>query len=232
MIKHVRTVVVLLACLFGLSPKAHAGFIDLLDQLSGPGPFWGVGGDIRLYCAGITSEATTPALPAALTSSNWSWLTRKRCLANDLPDAQRPWISLDLAFSYSRSIHNDLLYPANTPDTHVSIYSLEPAIWFTPTPPVAIGTGIGVDTFRGPTFSSFSRFYVTPVKVDIKPFAFSKSSWSSKGAGLITIRADYVLFPKGFDAQDFGSIGTFHTEHESLPRITILFDAGQWSWLR
>jgi hypothetical protein len=237
-IRHVRTAAMLLACLVGFSSAARAGIIEIIDEMSGPGPYWGIGGDIRIYCAGIANESGGPStpLPAKLTKGDWSWLTRplsySRCLANKLPTNQRPWISLDLQFMYARSIHNYLTYPANPDDKHISVYSLEPAIWWTPIPPVAVGTAVGVDLFRGPTFSSFSQVHVVPVQVDLKPFAFAKDRWFSNGASLITIRAGFELSPQGFNAPGFGSTGSFSVGHESRGRVMVLFDGGQWSWLR
>ena len=237
MIKRLRIAVVLLVFLLGPWSVARAGFIDWIDQLSGPGPFWGVGGDVRLACTGVENESTPPPAPApvqkALTSHAMSWLTFRRCLLNDLPKTKRPSVSLDLSLSYARSFSNDLTYQAGTGDTHVSIFSLAPTVWWNPIPPVGVGTGVGVNTFLGPTFSTFSRFYLNPVQVEIKPFAFSKDQWFSAKASWFTIRAGYELIPKGFDATDFGAIpGTFHTGHETLPKVAILIDGGQWSWLR
>jgi hypothetical protein len=97
-----------------------------------------------------------------------------------------------------------------------------------------VGSAAGVNIFRGPTFSTFSRAQITPVQVDLKPFALSKDSWyNHPWLSFITIRAGYELIPQGFDAQDFGAVpGTFHTGHESLARVQVLFDAGNWSWIR
>jgi hypothetical protein len=211
--------------------------MDFLDELSGPGPFLGVGADVRLACTGAPNEVTPPAAPApvqkAVTSPALRWLTFRRCLFNDLAPDRRPSVSLNLTFSYARSLSNDLTYPAGTDDTHVSIYSLAPTVWWNPIPPVGVGTGVGVNTFRGPTFSTFSRFYINPVQVEIKPFAFSKDRWLSRKASWFTLRAGYELIPKGFDATDFGAIpGTFHTGHEVLPKVMLLVDGGEWSWLR
>jgi hypothetical protein len=240
-IKRIRIAVGLLVCLFGLSSVARAGFIDLIDELSGPGPFIGYGAEIRVYCTGVENESgKAQPLPDFWTTGKFKsvkkGLSYSRCLTNELPTSQRPSISIDLAFSYSHSFHFGSSDPANIKDTTVSIYSLAPSIWWNPIPPVAVGTGLGIDTFRGAQFSTFSRLYLNPVKVELKPFAFAKHQnyehWFSNPASWFTIRADYLLFPKGFDAQDFGSTGTFHTEHESIPRVTILFDLGQWSWLR
>src|SRR5215831_14383221 len=55
-ITRLRIALVLVVCLLGLSSNAHAGFMDYLDELSGPGPFLGVGGDIRLACTSTPNE--------------------------------------------------------------------------------------------------------------------------------------------------------------------------------
>lgn len=237
MIKRLRIAVVLLVFVLGPCSVAHAGFIDWIDELSGPGPFWGVGGDIRLACTSVPNEVTPPPNPSqvqkVVTSHAMRWLTFSRCLLNDVPPDRRPSVSLDVTLSYARSFRNDLQYPAGTGDTHVSVFSWAPTVWWNPIPPVGVGTGVGVNTFQGPTFSTFSRFYINPVQVEIKPFAFSKDRWLSNKASWFTLRAGYELIPKGFDATDFGAIpGTFHTGHEVLPKVMILVDGGQWSWLR
>lgn len=239
MIKRLRIAVVLLVFVLGPWSVAHAGFIDWIDELSGPGPFKGFGGDFRLFCVGTENESAPAALkqspPVYIDHGNWDWLLRQ-CLNKNLATKERPWISIDLSASYARGNGDkaNLTYPVSSGnDKHVSVYSLAPAFWWAPIRPLAVGSAVGVNIFRGPMFSTFSRLQVTLVQVDFKPFATSRDDWFGRPwLNLVTIRAGYQLIPKGFTAEDFGATGLLNTEHESLLKVTVLFDTGSWSWIR
>jgi hypothetical protein len=213
---YARLTVLLCAFCLSSSSLAHAGIMEWIDQLSGPGPFWGVALEARLHCFDADKPPDIPA--------------RKSCL-NRLGENKRRLITVNFSAAIAWAAHNDLPYANSTAQKGVKLISFEPAVWWYPIPPVALGVSAGVDRFSGPAFETFYRGYVTPVQVEIKPFAIPRSRWGTN-AEIFTVRTGYMLIPEGFDAKDFGAIGSFSTRHEALPTITVLLDFESFKMFR
>ena len=180
MIKRIRVAVIVLSSIFGVAPVAHAGFIELIDKLSGPGPFFGATIDARIYCFGIAKSGSLGSLGDE---------ANKACLVNRLsgaPANERPLVTFNMGTGVARSIHNNLPYASNV-DTHVWLLSLEPSVWVLPIPQVAIGTSVGVDRFFGHSFNAFYRGYVRPA-IEVKPLQFGNGPLNAWRKGLV-IRA-------------------------------------------
>jgi hypothetical protein len=234
-----RLVSILLAGFLLMAGGADAGIIEWIDQMSGPGPFLGFSIEGRLHCFPIQrsddvyTEGTPKSPPSeksALDNYNQRMGVILAC-PNHLKPGERAWMTVNLASGIAWALHNDLPYSRDVTDTSVKLVSLEPSFWWYPLPPVAVGASVGFYWFSGPAFETFSRFYVKPVQVELKPFAFPKHRWHTH-AEIFTIRAGYSLMPQGVQASDFGAIGPFKTEHEVLPTIALLADLGSVKGLK
>jgi hypothetical protein len=144
------------------------------------------------------------------------------CLFNKVPSNRKRVASLNVDAGVLWSLHNDLPYADPNVGKRVTILALGPSFWWQPATPIEIGVAAGVYRFSGRAFDAFTRLYVKPVQVRVRPFAIkSDTSWKSQ---VLVIQAGYALIPKGFTAADFGAVGPFKTEHEVLPTLGVALD--------
>jgi hypothetical protein len=225
-IKPVRIAATLLVCLFGVSSLAHADFLDWIDELSGPGPFWGLSVDARLYCFGIDKSTPNATLGADADDVN------KVCLVNRVQNStlsnKRTVVTFNMTAGIAWSKQNHLTYADGT--THgVNLAWFEPAVWVLPIPQVAVGASVGLDRFFSRddnVFDAFSRGYVRP-QVEIKPFDFPKGPHPASLRRL-TLRLSAEIIPHSFDAKDFGAIAGLNTNHEVLKSFAVVYDFPFW----
>jgi hypothetical protein len=224
MMKRLRLIGLVLGCLFSLPDIAHAGIIEWIDQMSGPGPFLGFTVEGRIHCFGTDKvPAPKPDQTEAEAQDRSRYLGVILKCFNDLPNTKRPWITVNLAGGVSWALKNDL--QDDESKKKVIVYSFEPSLWWYPIPPLAVGTAVGHYSFTGAAFDTFSRLYWKPVQVEVKPLAFSKHHWGTKWE-VLTFRAGYTFIPEGFTAEDFGSTKPYMTDHEHLPTLSVLLDLG------
>ena len=228
---------VMCACFVSLASVAHAGIIEWIDQLSGPGGFVGFSIEARLHCWGVDKvtklQEPRKEEPEPDRQEDARAFGVVLACPNTLAPTQRTGFTLNVASGVSWALNNNLKYAPNT-ETGVKLVPLEGSVWWYPLPPVAVGASIGNYWFSGPAFSTFSRFYVRPIQVELKPLAFPRKRWYTT-AEILTVRIGYVLIPEGFQASDFGAIGPYQTEHEALPSVALLLDLGTLKnpkWLR
>lgn len=224
MIRRLRTAAVALACLVGFSSMAHAGFIDLIDEMSGPGPFLGLTLEARIHCFAIAKSGSLGTMGSE---------ANQTCLSNRLRNTaanQRPLVTFNLMGELAWSLDNKLPYaPSNTNSTRVWILAVEPSVWVLPIPQVAIGASVGVDRFAGASFDAFYRGYVRPA-VEVKPFNFPGGP-SKAWLRAVVVKASVEIMPTGVEAANFGAIGPYKTTREVLPAIAVGFDIPNY-WLR
>jgi hypothetical protein len=223
--KRLYSIALFCALLLFRSAPANAGILEWIDQLSGPGPFWGFAREARLHCVPIGQPDDRPDAIAGRKSTAAS-----QC-PNEVPTNQRNILSVNMGVGIAWAAHNNLPYASDATDKTVRLMSFEPSVWWSPVPSLAVGAAAGVYRFSGPAFDTFKRGFIKPVQVELKPFALPRSRWTTK-AEIFTIRTGYSLVPKGFEARDFGAIGSFKTEHEALPTIAVLLDFRDVKFLR
>jgi hypothetical protein len=224
-IKPARIAATLLVCLFGLSSVAHADFWDLIDELSGPGPFWGLSLDARVFCFGIDKST-----PNATLGTNADDINRV-CLVNRARNStlsnKRQVVTFNMMAGVAWSKQNHLTY-ADGASHGVNLAWFEPAVWVYPIPQVGVGTAVGLDRFISRddnVFDAFNRGYVRP-QVEISPFDFPKTHVSSLRR--LTVRFSAQIIPRGFQAKDFGATAGLNTDHEVLKSFAIVYDFPFW----
>jgi hypothetical protein len=204
---------------------AHAGILDWIDEMSGPGPFLGVTLEARIHCFGIDKSGSLGALGSDI---NRTCLTNR--LRNTPTTNQRPLVTFNLMGELAWSLDNKLPYaPGTTASTRVRILAVEPSAWVLPIPQVAIGASAGVSRLSGEAFDAFYRGYVRPA-VEVKPFNFPGGP-SQAWLRAVVVKASVIIMPTGVEAANFGAIGPYKTTREVLPTIGVGFDFGNY-WLR
>jgi hypothetical protein len=195
---------------------AHAWW-EWLDQLSGPGPFTGLDVQWRVKCiedmrAGATHLEATNINPELTLGRFLAQLAGAGCL---LEPKTNPLGSLNLSLGRMWSIHNDLRDASGTERPQVKITRIEPTLsmFVDASKYIEITSGGGVMYFSGDGFKRFHRYYWRPIAVTITP-----------GAKAASIRLGMLVTTKGFDASDFGAVGTFHTDKEVLGTAEVTVD--------
>lgn len=218
--------IVLLAALLlaGLPGPAAAkqGFWEMLEALSGPGPFTGGGVNLPLVC-GTTTNREGPWVDHQANAGFPCW--------NDEiePDRRfRRWFG-SVRLARYRSLDNDLQYASGVFDT--SSQREDDVVWwqigasFTWAASRAIDLRSGVDanlfSSRRQVFESFSRPSLTIVQVDWRPVREGWARIFSLGIG-----TDVMLGT--LDAIDFGAVpGTFRVRNEVRTRAAFAVDFGR-----
>jgi hypothetical protein len=172
--------------------SAFAWGLEILDQLSGPGPFVGFKIDARALCW----LATQPnAAGAARVAAPWD----SACVgdgfdrserAADL-DRMRSYISLEAV--WSSSAKNEMFGSLQfDPRTEVDLFSFRPAVMFRAFRSVDAGLAIGLNRFSGPALTSNFTWVSIQPRVVIAPFANSRS----RVARAMEFRTDLVFIPE------------------------------------
>jgi hypothetical protein len=181
---------------------AHASFWGYLQELSGPGGFWGPDVTVRLACVTNAGIGVT-------------------CLQDRSPDQYRHILNLRAALQWSA---DEERFGDVTGDRgRVWVFRLEPTYQYRFHPALDAGAGVGVARFSGARFDPIYRLSMTPVSLMFTPGAMGGST--SRAARLLRIRFDELYLPKGFSGADFGNTATtFHTDHEWLTSVTVMLD--------
>ena len=200
-----------------LATPAHAISWEFINDLSGPGPFYGFENEARVWCFG--GEPPPEVSTKVVGGVKWG------CLSGTKLKHKGP-INFTAAYDFGQK--NNLSYEPPKVGKRVDILRLGPSIeWALRDRTVEVSAGVEWDHFLGSGFGNFSRLAV-PLIVDLKPFVTDRTDTSNKLANIVTVQFGVLIIPSAFDsARDFGaSPGSFHTFFEVLPTVGLVFDLG------
>ena len=216
-----RVVLMVLTAVLLTPTQAHAarGFWGWLEELSGPGPFWGVEGTQAVACVGDKDRPV------------------KWCLDPDKKDGSRIPQTIMVGFGLFESRgarFSDL--PADDPGNQgsVRLMSLTGLYMFSLHRSLEVGPGAGVvrlSSRSGHEFPTFYRPVLIPIAASVSPLTLV---WpESKYARVLRLEFDYAFFPKGFEGEDFNNTQTtFDSGAEFNKRYGIVVDVGVFLWRR
>lgn len=191
-------------CLLVLPERANAWW-DIIEELSGPGKFYGWDLDLRLFCLNDKVDATRAG--------------------TDTPETERVGPTVGAVVSacrvkkgYARRLGVNLGARFLKADDNsrfangerISLTTLEPAISFNllsrhPDKDfVDYGFGAGVYWFSSTEFQSFNGAFLEPVRIEFHPTTNMKQNhkWA---AAIPVVRLGYLLFPGGFETAAFAA---------------------------
>ena len=194
-----------------VSTPAHAVSLEWIDHLSGPGPFWGVEHEFRVWCFG--GEKVEKLVGG-----------KGGCISGT-KTKHKGSINFTAAYAFGRK--NDLSYQAPQVSKRVDILRLGPSFeWALLDRTLELSAGLELDSFLGSGFDNFSRLAV-PLMIDFKPFVTDRNNTKWNFGNVVTLRAGVLIIPATFDATDFNAkAGTFHSSSEVLPTVSLIFDLG------
>jgi hypothetical protein len=233
-------------CLVWASP-AYAWFGDgWLEKLSGPGPFRGWSGDVRLFCFAARSQSPGTTAIAPDDAAGWHatfpkdpsagfWFTPLGCHFLDR-DQPRLEFGVQYAAMSSDAGDNPLDY-SHRPDVSDAEKGVDLSL-FLITADVRVnrvldvGASAGWSTFRSPddVFPDLPKLAFQPVRVTVRPF--SALAARSRFADLLSVRVDATRFNGGFRDEEFGARrGTYNEPGELVWGWRVLVDLGTLFWV-
>jgi len=186
-----RVVPVLLLLVLIPASASAQGVFRWLGRLSGPGPFWGVNGEIRLKCLdtqkkdGILSGVRIP------------------CPDKTLDDK---YLTIYLNLTGAVAENNSLNYGdvgAQEKSTAVRLLKVGTSLDWTAHRTFDIGAGGGIAYFAGPRFDNFFRAYVQPVRTAFRPLMLR--STATDNDGWLIVSANWEILLGTIDGADFGA---------------------------
>ena len=198
---------ILVATIWGLLlqlllPSPALAWWELLEELSGPGRFYGWDVDLRLFCindkfdparAGDPTERVGPTAGAIVSACRVKRGYARRMAVN--LGARFLWADDNSRFANGQRISLTTLEPA----VSFNLLSKYPDRDF-----VDYGFGAGVYWFSSTEFPSFNGAFLEPVRIEFHPTTNMKQNhkWA---AAIPVIRLWYLLFPAGFETASFAA---------------------------
>jgi hypothetical protein len=216
--------VVLLLVLIPASASAQ-GLFRWLGKLSGPGPFWGAGTEIRMRCLGVDKpeKEKEKEKEKAKHKPLVAFIPVARFPCNTLPGDRHTTIYFNLAGSIAES--NPLFYgdqEQQERSTAVRLLQVGVSADWTFDKAFDVGAGFGMMYFAGPQFDNFSRGFVQPVRLSFRPLLLRGQNPYD---GWLIIAANWQILLGTIDGADFGApLGSFRSHNESLPEVGLTID--------
>jgi len=177
-------------------PAPAAAWWEFLEELSGPGRFYGWDIQVRLFCIvegeGGRAERVTPSSAGVILSACADAGRRARRLSIDL-GARFLTAKDNPEFANGQPIQLTTLSPAIS----MNLLSKWPKWDF-----IDYGFSGGVYWFSSTEFPSFSGAILEPVRFEFHPTTAmkNKTKWS---AAVPVVRVGWLIFPGGFERSQF-----------------------------
>lgn len=185
------------------SPAQAQGVLRWLGRLSGPGPFWGLGAEVRVACFGVDKRArVNPNNVQAETESMGARFPCPKATYNPLDEHATVYFSVSGAIAESNPLDYQDAESQDESDA-VRMLKVGTSIDWTVHRMFDLGTGFGIAYFGGPRFDNFSLGYVQPVRVSLRPLLWSRAV--SDDRGWLLVSANWQILLGTLDGADFGA---------------------------
>ena len=240
-----RRVIVTALCaaafLFMRPEPAHAWW-DWIDQLSGPGPFQGIDFQWRVVCIkdpNVANTATTDQLNKSDLRSLDNFeggakvlagIFGAGCVAPKQHDVH-PIGSVNFRIARYWSTSNHLQYATGVKAPTVNMWQYESSYstFVDAAKMVEVTMGMGASVLSGDGVDSMTRLYFRPVMLTLTPGGrLSRGSIGNKLGRSVSLSTGVIYMPKGFHAGNFGSVGTYSTDHELLLTASLSMDLSRF----
>jgi hypothetical protein len=182
---------------------AHAWW-DFIEQLSGPGPFWAVDVQLRLFCWPTDGKLQINSGGGIVLSACKNIPAGKvRRAAIDF-GTTFGWTGHDQEFAGSNRIYVWLFEPSFT----YNVFSAHPRYDFLD---VAAGVGAYVFTSKGMP-ASLNGYFVEPVRFELHPTSNFKQTNEKLAKWIPSVRFGFLAFPSGFDTVAFADTTPKHID--------------------
>jgi hypothetical protein len=203
-----------LVAAFVLFPSlAHAGWLDWINRLSGPGPFVGVGEDFDVLCIDANGNLVPGCFGVVLFRPTGPGVTAIEQLPHVISvRAEKYW-------SVGSERFTDLEGTPFSDTRGVSLTRFVGLYQRRVSSALQFGPGMGFVRVSGDGFNTVNRAVLVPASVTWGPFDHS----SSKLAKPWRVVVDASVILKGFKGSDFNNNVTTFDTHGSEWRLTAKF---------
>ena len=208
-----------------MAPRsADANLLSWLSRLSGPGPFWGVDVSVCVHAVEVKEKDVTTQRtdPNQHTEVGFDFPCR------ELTFEQRH-VSFNInggaAYAWKNPLNYDGVDVADRSD-NVWLLKLGTSVDYTAAPSFDIGAGVGAFYFGGERFANFTRPYVEPVRVAVRPLLWRRgrdAQQRNRDAWLV-LKASWIIHLGTMDGADFGAPGDSfrsHNEHNWQAGVSL-----------
>ena len=188
-----------------ISPSPALAWWDFLEELSGPGRFYGWYVDLRLFCLNDKVDATRAGANAPETERVGPTVGAVVSACRVKKGYARR-IGVNVGARFLKADDN----PRFANGQRISLTTLEPSISFNLLSRhpdrdfVDFGFGAGVYWFSSTEFPSFNGAFLEPVRIEFHPTTNMKQNhkWT---AAIPVVRLGYLMFPAGFETASFAA---------------------------
>jgi len=220
-----RLVLLAMVMLMMAPRSADANLLSWLSRLSGPGPFWGV--DVSVCVHAIPTEDEDPSVgPSAPRPTKHEMTLRFPC--TELTFEQRH-VSFNInggaAYAWKNPLNYDGVDVGGRSD-NVWLLKVGTSADYTAAPSFDIGAGVGVFHFGGKRFANFTRPYVEPVRVAVRPLMWRSGRTADqrdRDAWLV-LTTSWIIHLGTMDGADFGAPNdsfSSHNEHNWQAGVSL-----------
>jgi len=187
-------------------PAPARAWWDFIEELSGPGRFYGWDVELRLFCLNDKTPAATVAGVTGPETERVGPTVGAVVSACRVKKGYVRRLAVDLGARFLRADDN----PRFANRERISLTTLEPSISFNVLSKypdrdfVDVGFGAGVYWFSSTEFPSFNGAFLEPVRIEFHPTTNMKQNhrWV---AAIPVVRVGYLLFPGGFETASFAA---------------------------
>lgn len=234
MVNYSRSVIIgVLSALVLVVPSTSEAQWRWLDKLSGPGPFWGITGEFKLWCG----YAGQGGKPHRSKSTGLGFGVSVPCLkvSGGEPDATtRKW-AVGIATGLSFSKRNGLEYSADVDDGERRVLTIPIELYADrKVGDLEVGTFVGVHLFRGRYFADTAVPNFWQEVLGVRGGVALRRWGKDKKWGSLKLRGALTLYPKGFNVADFGAVGNWPERDrpdigaEVVPSVSLVLDVDRW----
>jgi hypothetical protein len=183
-------------------PSPAAAWWEFLEELSGPGRFYGWDVDLRLFClndkfdparSGDQTERIGPTVGAVVSACRVRKGYARRMAVN--VGARFMWADDNPRFANGQRISFTTLEPS----VSFNLLSKYPSRDF-----IDFGFGAGAYWFSSEEFPSFNGAFIEPIRLEFHTTTNMKQNnkWM---AAVPAVRVGYLMFPAGFETASFAA---------------------------
>src|SRR5262245_8342921 len=195
------------------------GWIEWLEKMSGPGPYWGAGAFVRLACWNTKNQGAYFCYRNPETYRTDDGKARDPTHENAArPKDERHILALGVGFF--KTFDGKPRF-ADTPDDtrRVRLFQLEPRYYYRFHEVLDAGVGISIRRFSGEETGDFTplwRVGVTPASIVFPPGAIGTGDNDNPWRRFIKLHLDETWIPALSAQKDFNSKSTYATDGEFL----------------
>jgi hypothetical protein len=208
----------LTVAMIALMPRAaDASLLGWLSRLSGPGPFWGLDVSVCAHAFPL-GDKNTPLEGNELRNEQETAALLFPCTEMTLDRRHVSWnVNFGGAYAWKNPLDYTGVDVAGRSD-NVWLLKLGTSFDYTVAPSFDIGAGIGVYHFGGKRFENFSRPFVEPVRVAVRPLLWrsGRNAEQRQRDACVVLTASWIIHLGTMDGEDFGAVNDpfrSHNEH-------------------